>query len=49
MTVQTVIDRLMSVKDKSKEVVLKDNFVNVDFLEYHDVVELTILEDHPWV
>ena len=49
MTVQTVIDRLMSVEDKSKEVILKDNFVNVDFLEYYDVVELTVLEDRPWM
>lgn len=22
--------------------------VNVDYLEYDNVVELTILEDHPW-
>lgn len=47
MTVQTVIDRLMSIEDKSKEIVVKDNFVNIDYLEYDTVVELNILEDFP--
>lgn len=48
MTVQMVIDRLMSIEDKSKEIVFEDNFVNIDYLEYDTVVELNILEDHPW-
>lgn len=47
MTVQTIIDRLMLIEDKSKEIVFKDNFVNIDYLEYDTVVELTVFEDHP--
>lgn len=48
MTVQTIIDRLMLIEDKSKEIVFKDNFVNIDYLEYDTVVELTIFKDRPW-
>ena len=47
MTVQELIDRLVSIEDKSKEIVFKDNFVNIDYLEYDTVVELSILEDYP--